>query len=387
VDKIRDRVTPEQRARIARNPTDNLTASDLHTRATRMLYEYETPEEIQAAIELFQQAVALDSGYAGAYAGLSRGYRIRATASGAEGLDSAVYFARRAIRVDSSVSDGYTALGRAYAAAGRLRDARVQLDHALSLNRNDLQAAYEGSLVKERLRLYDEALRAAKLASDLDRTSAVLCANVARMYMNLEDLGKAEQWARTGLRFDPDDGSSNVIMALVEIAQGRDSAAVPYIRALVAAAPTEPWSLRQAGYLSLSIGQDRRAIEYYERAHSAGQLPPLEHAYAYVRVGDRRKADAIFAAQETQLTAAARDPERAADAYLELAQLYAARGDRANALRHLEIAYDRGARELQNLLINPIFESVRADPHFQKVVSKIHTDVRRMRLNAEEKRW
>ena len=77
-DALKIRLSSDERARISRPPTDNIEAYRLCLRANYHLYQF-TPAGLRQAIKLFNKAVALDAGYALAYAGLAHAYGIAAS--------------------------------------------------------------------------------------------------------------------------------------------------------------------------------------------------------------------------------------------------------------------------------------------------------------------
>jgi len=53
-----------------------------------------------------------------------------------------------------------------------------------------------------------------------------------------------------------------------------------------------------------------------------------------------------------------------------LSAIYAAKGDKANALSYLQLSLDHGYRDFPSLDSTPYFASLRNDPQFQKLLAK-----------------
>ena len=69
-DKLKATLTPDEKERIEKVPTENLQAYNLYLAGRQNLYQRKL-ENLQRARELFEQAIALDPKFAKAYSGLS----------------------------------------------------------------------------------------------------------------------------------------------------------------------------------------------------------------------------------------------------------------------------------------------------------------------------
>src|SRR4029434_4816950 len=69
-EKIKTTLTPDEKERIARVPTENLRAYNLYLAGRQNMYQRKL-ENLQQARELFEQAISLDPGFAPADSGLS----------------------------------------------------------------------------------------------------------------------------------------------------------------------------------------------------------------------------------------------------------------------------------------------------------------------------
>jgi tetratricopeptide (TPR) repeat protein len=91
---------------------------------------HETAESNRRAVALFELALGVDPGFAGAYMGLAKAYvqRTDDLLLGPSWLGPAVAAGTRAVELDPSLGDAYVALGRAYRIRGWLRE-ELQLWH------------------------------------------------------------------------------------------------------------------------------------------------------------------------------------------------------------------------------------------------------------------
>ncbi|MGD2217979.1 MAG: tetratricopeptide repeat protein [Gemmatimonadales bacterium] len=140
---LRAELTPGERERLHRKPTENLEAYDLCLRGMR-IGESLDPEALRQAERYFREAIALDPGYARAYAGLAWTLGLNGFLGN---IDPAELFpqvqaaAQRAIGLDPNLGQAHTAL----ASVAHWHDwdwAKVEreLETALELNPDDSYA-------------------------------------------------------------------------------------------------------------------------------------------------------------------------------------------------------------------------------------------------------
>jgi TolB-like protein/Tfp pilus assembly protein PilF len=140
---LRSELTPGERERLHRKPTENLEAYDLCLRGMR-IGESLDPEALRQAERYFREAIALDPGYARAYAGLAWTLGLNGFLGN---IDPAELFpqvqaaAQRAIGLDPNLGQAHTAL----ASVAHWHDwdwAKVEreLERALELNPDDSYA-------------------------------------------------------------------------------------------------------------------------------------------------------------------------------------------------------------------------------------------------------
>ena len=165
------RLTAGQRETLKSQPTNNLEAYDYYLRGNALAAGTRNPAEFYRAVALYQHAVALDSGFAKAYASLASAdllvYWFRGDASPRR-LESAKAAIDRALALDPRLPAAYTALAEYYY--------RTKLDYpgaldaiaaAQRLAPNDPDALYVKALVERRQNRWNEAI------SDLNRASAL----------------------------------------------------------------------------------------------------------------------------------------------------------------------------------------------------------------------
>jgi len=188
-------LAPAEHERIARRPTASNAAALAYARGVALLHRY-SEESVREAAGVFDDAIAADSGYAAAWAGLAEAWmwqdwmpprevfpRARAAAERARALDPAspaalaalasiaLYYdwdppraeslARRALALDSSRARSWLYLGDALVSQGRVDDGVAALRRAVAADTLDEAVATDASIGLGLARA-DEALALAR---------------------------------------------------------------------------------------------------------------------------------------------------------------------------------------------------------------------------------
>jgi hypothetical protein len=117
-------------------------------------------------------------------------------------------------------------------------------------------------------------------------------------------------------------------------------------------------------------------------------MPAAILGYVYERLGDRQRANALYA---NKRRSDGLRLQRGTDdwwTYLEMARLEILADDRAEALRLLKGAYDHGMRDLIQIRLDPVLALMEGDPEYDRLIARIEADVARMRerVRAAERR-
>ena len=124
-----------ERARLQLKATENATAYDYYMRGRSLYYIYNA-EANDSAVQQFKLAIALDTGYAIAWAGLGDSYSQRCKLAGdIVWADSCLMAASKAIQLDPNLADGYKAMANGYNYKMQYDKAFPLLQKAVELNR------------------------------------------------------------------------------------------------------------------------------------------------------------------------------------------------------------------------------------------------------------
>jgi serine/threonine protein kinase/Flp pilus assembly protein TadD len=273
---LRITLTPQEEKTIARKPTENPQAYDFYLRGR----SYTRRENIEYALQMFEQAIQLDPNFAQAHAGIADlcglNYEIReqnqkwidrglAACDRATALapdlpevlvaharlfyaqkkyPEAALMAQRASERKPDCDGLWNILGRAYFASGKFEEAAALAERAMECNGDDYNTyiPYDQSL--ERLGRKKEAEHVR------DRMTKVLRQQLERV---------------------PEDVRARVLLATNLAYYGQDAdEAIRHLKTAVALRPNDPNTLYNAACTYGVLGRKAEALETIKRTFAAG---------------------------------------------------------------------------------------------------------------------
>lgn len=154
-----------------RGPLPNLPAQDLYWMG-RYHWRSRTEDGLRRAIDYFERAIEKDPGYAAAFSGLADVYSVLAewnTVPPAEALSRARSAARKAVSLNGNLADAHVSLAHVTSLYDRdFGAAERHFQEALRLNPNLVTAHQWYSYMLLKQRRFDESMRHARRALDLD---------------------------------------------------------------------------------------------------------------------------------------------------------------------------------------------------------------------------
>ena len=341
-DKLRRRLTPDQRERLTKSETTNQEAYDLVLRGRSYVEQGGTPNR-RKAIDHFQQAIAIDPTYALAYSSLANVYErlsVDSVLDPKEYLPKATAAVRKALELDDTLPNAHVVLGNLKRHEWDWAGAERSYRRALELNPNYAAAYVSLSAFLTNQGRHDEAIAASRRARDLNPLSAQANTQIGfRLFL-----------AR---RYD------EALQALTH--------ALEMNRRL-------PATHMLLGYTYTELTRYTEAISAFEEAMKLGDDSPSLQIFlgaTYARAGDRPRALAILNQLQNSKTYVSPG---------ELAVLYVAVGEREQAFAALERAFAVRDVQLQYLAVDPAFDPLRDDPRFTDLVRRVGLPVISYRL-------
>jgi len=147
------RMNVPDRGELARPRTENTKAYDAFLLGRQLFFQFKTKEQNRTARELFAKAIALDPGFAMAYAMLAWTHAFDATNGWSDARETslrrALELATRAIELDEAMPVAYFVRGICYWELGEPGKALVESDRAIAYDPN-----YAGAHVLDAMLLY-----------------------------------------------------------------------------------------------------------------------------------------------------------------------------------------------------------------------------------------
>lgn len=297
-----------------------------------------TPKSLQAAIDHFTRAIALDPTYAPAHAALADCYNqlgtvIVGTGSPQQWRPRAAAEAIKALQLDPYSAEAHAALGYVDHYNWEWGNAENEFRRAIELNPNySLVRIWYANLLMSRKRM-PEAVQQALIARDVDPFSLIVNTNVGWV---LDFAGRHEDAVR----------------------QLRQTIALDstYVQAHWRLAD----ALMHAGRLSEAVAEGEHVLAISGRSTAAVGL--LVEVYAKAGEPDRSRAlgREMLARARTEYVSAS-----------SISGAFLALGETDSAMTWLEKAFDERSNAIAYLVVNPSNAPLYGDPRFEAMVARV----------------
>ncbi|HVE79942.1 MAG TPA: protein kinase [Gemmatimonadaceae bacterium] len=279
----------------ARRGTENAEAYNDYLRG-RYFVERRGEEPLRKALQYFQRAIALDSGYALAHAGLADVYAVIPLYGGMPSREAwplGLAAAARAIALDSTLAEGYAARGAILTAQWRFPDAERDLRRAVALGPAYAPAhQWLGELLLVRGSV-DEAVKVLARAAELSPTSPVVQGSYA---VALGAAGRSDDAIARGeqaVDLDPELWLTRMMLGVVHLYAAREISALRELEAALALAKGADVVTGVLGYGYAAVGERPRALELLRKLERAKDGPQQASAIARIHLGLGDTAQAL----------------------------------------------------------------------------------------------
>jgi len=337
-ERLRLRLNEEERERLAKRYTENAAAYQAYLKG-RYHWNQRTAKGIRKAIESFQEAIKLDDDYALAYAGLADCYCLASIYGAAPPravMPRAKVAARTALDLDDGLAEAHTSLAAAlvwfdwdWEASER------EFKRAIELNPHYAVAHHwYGSVLLSAQGRFDEALASERRALELEPLSLVINSNLGFICYQAGRFDEAKGHLLRTLEMDDNFVYARFHLGLCHA---------------------------HLGSYDQAIAELERAME---QAGGRGALIQAALGYAYAVAGRRDEALRILA--QLQSFPMNRDVSP-----FYLAMIYSGLGDKEQALKWLESAYEERYNWLVWLRSEQMFEPLRGEEMFIDLARRI----------------
>jgi serine/threonine-protein kinase len=288
------------------------------------------------ALRAFQQAIAIDPGYAAAYAGLSDTWQLLpdyGDVPASEGLAQAKTSALRAIALDSTLAAAYASLGAVLDDYDRDRPgAERAYRRAIALNPGYATARQWLAIHLADDGRFEEALEEIERARRLDPLSLIINTAAGAVTYFARDYQRAVAEYRAVVEQSADFAIAWALMGRAQLVAGRVEPAVEALERSIELSGGDPsYRAVYAAALAAAGRRDeaRALADEVAGVSQGGYVPFCEVASAYLYLGDDEKALDLFERGFEQ-----RDP----------------------AIKHLNV--------------EPLYDSIRQHPRFRELLKR-----------------
>jgi len=332
-ENLRPRLSGKQQQEVVKRYTDDPKAYNLYLMG-RFAYEKRTTNDVEKAVEYFNQAIASDSRYAAAYVGLSQSYMTLnefGVLPTKEAMQRAKSASLKALELDNTIDNAYATLGFIRLVFDWDRaEAEQNLNKALELNPNNATARqWHGVLLVSNGR-FDEGIAETQRSVKMEPLP-INQSQLARALYLSSRFDDAIVQARKTVELYPDFPSGYIFLGQSLIQKGKFSEGIQALeKATNLSNRSEPLAALGRGYAM--AGRIRDALDVIEQLKA---FPNRTTTY-------------------------------------QVATVYAGLGDRQHALEWLQVAYEESDPLLAlRLRVDPAFEGLHAEPRFKDLLQRL----------------
>lgn len=337
VQALKIKLVGEQKNQLIRRYTDNIEAYHLYLRG-RHYWNKRVASSVRMAMKYFQEALAEDPEYAPAYAGIADCYIV----PGYYGLMDARKVmplgreaAMKAIALDDKLAEAYCTLGM-------------------------ISSVFDFEWVK---------------GDNYFRRAQELNPSYANSFMwhalfNLVPTGRLEDALRKAQKareLDPLNAAINTVVGATLYYQKKYDEAIEELKETVILAPDFPIAHYYLAKSFVLTGNFDDAVDEFEKTRDILSSSP-------VSIGSLAYCHAAFGKTEEMRKLQAQLDQMAGEHYvpsIKLAEIHLALGDHDKAIECLEKGYEERCSLMIWIMIDPIYEPLKADPRYQDLLKRM----------------
>ncbi len=272
---MRVTLSAQEKTTIARKPTENSMAYDYLLRGR----SYTRRESLEYAIQMFEQAIRLDPGFAMAHAGVANACAVKYEYHGKDPvwLEKARASCERALAIDPQLADGLIARAR-IAYAQQKYDEAIQYVRMAVARKKDCEGAYNiigrayfaSGRFQEAVALFDEAIA----ANGDDYNMYIPYVNAMEALGNKEAVRAFREKEMVVLEQQldlvPEDVRARILLAADYASIGRETDSIRQLEMAVALRPNDSSVLYNAACTYAVLDKRAEALAMLIRAKEAG---------------------------------------------------------------------------------------------------------------------
>ena len=276
-DALKVSLTDSEEASLANKPTDDLRAYDFYMRGREFLAR-RGRKNTETAIRMFESAIEIDAGFAGAYAGLAE-----ACSNMYEWFDRAPTWLSRAIEMNQKALDrapdsvdALFGIAMVYFHQGRLQEAARKLAALLEMDSRHVPSRVRLGIIAEQTGDLSTALEHYRSAAELEPNDEESWRHLTTLQRKLGDEDAARDAALNVIEILSRklEASSNDVLMLSRLAEayarfgGRDAVAV--LRHLRELDGADGLAFYHCACAHALLGETLPALQFLRRAYDSG---------------------------------------------------------------------------------------------------------------------
>lgn len=269
---LRVMLTEREKRAIEKVPTREVQAYDYYLRGRRVFYELRR-KSLEYARQMFARAIAMDPGYAHAFAGVadSSSFLYMWFEATADNLKEAMSASRRAVELDPESAEAHASRGLAESLSKNYQTAEAEFETAMRLNPRLYDACYLYARCKFAQGLKAEAAGLFRKASELDLADYQ---SLTHLEMCLRSLGRHEEAravsrvaverAERHIELHPEDARALYLGANALLQLGDRERCIAWAERALAIDPEENTTLYNVACIHALLGRRDSALELLE---------------------------------------------------------------------------------------------------------------------------
>ncbi|WWQ29056.1 hypothetical protein RSgd_0254 [Ralstonia solanacearum] len=333
--EIEIKLTPHEQGRLDRTPAIDAQAHEAYVKG-RHFWSKRTEEGMRKSIEYFQVAIGYQPNFAAAYDGVADAYTMlacRGVSPARETFHQAKMAARKALQIEPDLGEAYASLAHVRLHDWDWVDLERDFLRAIELNPGHAIAYYWYAEYLMMAGRAEDAIARVRQSQQMDPLNSVLNSSVAIILYLARRYDQAREELNKALEIDPNHFLLHFRLGLV---------------------------YQQQKLFHDAIEEMQKAVTLSGRSTEA--LTGLAQTYA---AADMRAAmQQIVDALETE------SEQHYVHPY-NMAKVFGSLGDKEQTFGWLEKAYDEHSPDFIELRTEPTFDSVRFDPRFSELLSRV----------------
>lgn len=336
--EVHIKMTPAEQARLTSTHPVRPRAFDDYLQGRYLYWNRRTGENLNKAIQHFQNAINEDANFAQAYVGLADCYNAIGAVQVAampplEARSLAAKAATKALELDPNLAEAYGALGYVKHFNWEWSAAEQDIKRAIELNQNYANAHnFYASFLMSRGQI-EQSIASSNRARELDPFSLSISAQRGFLLENARRYDEAIEQLRAVIAMDPNHYQAYWILGHTYAANKQFAEA---------------------------IAASQKAVELSERTPGALGILALAYGLGGQKAEAQKIVDELLQLNNTRYVT----PAALVNGYIGL-------GDKEQAFVWLEKAYAEKSNYVSYLKVFPLLDPLRSDPRFEELVRRI----------------